>query len=80
MKKFFLFIAVIAAFSLTSCGGGETSSVPDGNSQATSVDPNDPAQAIPQMSTSEEQISATSTEQTAPEVQASTAEQSKPAN
>ncbi|MBO4721768.1 MAG: hypothetical protein J5629_02425 [Muribaculaceae bacterium] len=80
MKKFFLFIAVIAAFSLTSCGGGETSSVPDGNSQATSVDPNDPAQAIPQMSTSEEQISATSTEQTAPEVQASTAGQSKPAN
>ena len=78
MKKFFLFIAVIAAFSLTSCGGGETSSVPDGNSQATSIDPNDPNQAPPQMDNTsivEENVS-TSIEQSA---EASTAEQSKPA-
>lgn len=80
MKKFFLFIAVIAAITLTSCGGGETASVPDGNSQATMVDPNDPNQAVPQMSTEAEQTSATSAEQATPEAQTSTAEQSNPAN
>lgn len=80
MKKFLLFVAAIAAFSVTSCGGGDASNVPDGNSQATTVDPNDPTQAIPQMSTSEEQASAASVEQTAPEAQTSTAEQSTPAN
>lgn len=82
MKKIFLLFAVIAAFSLTSCGGGDASNVPDGNSQATSIDPNDPNQAPPQVqeiSVVEENASAPA-EQTAPESQASTAEQSKPAN
>ncbi len=84
MKKFFLLIAAFAALSLTSCGGGETSSQPDGNSQATSVDPNDPNQAPPQVeatsvSVVEENVSVP-TEQAAPEAQPSTAEQSKPAN
>ena len=72
MKKFFLFAAVLAAFTLTSCGGSE-SSVPDGNSQATSIDPNDPNQAPPQMqetSVVEENVS-TPAEQTSPEGQAS---------
>ena len=81
MKKFFLFIAVIAAFSLTSCGGSETSSVPDGNSQATSIDPNDPNQIPPQVEEASivEENASTPAEQ-APEAQASTAEQSKPSN
>ena len=80
MKKFFLFAAVLAAFTLTSCGGSE-SSVPDGNSQATSIDPNDPNQAPPQMqetSVVEENVS-TPAEQTSPEGQTSTNEQSTPA-
>ncbi|MBP5687484.1 MAG: hypothetical protein J6X22_02435 [Muribaculaceae bacterium] len=81
MKKFFLFIAVIAAFSLTSCGGSETSSVPDGNSQATSIDPNDPNQIPPQVEEASivEESASTPAEQ-APEAQASTTEQSKPSN
>ncbi|MBR5118024.1 MAG: hypothetical protein IK100_05195 [Muribaculaceae bacterium] len=81
MKKFFLFIAVIAAFSLTSCGGGETSSVPDGNSQATSIDPNDPNQIPPQVEETSfvEENTSTQAEQ-APEAQTSTTEQSKPSN
>lgn len=48
MKKFFLLFAAVAALSLASCGGGDASSTPDGNSQATSVDPNDPNQQPPQ--------------------------------
>ena len=76
MKKFFLLIAVIAAFSLTSCGGGETSSVPDGNSQATSIDPNDPNQIPPQM----EETSIVEESTSTPEGQVSTNEQSKTAN
>ena len=76
MKKFFLLIAVIAAFSLTSCGGGETSSVPDGNSQATSIDPNDPNQIPPQM----DAASIVEENASTPESQASTNEQSKTAN
>ena len=40
MKKFFLFAVAIATLSLVSCNGGNDSSASDGNSQATSVDPN----------------------------------------
>ena len=61
MKKYFLFFAAFAALSLASCGGGDASSVPDGNSQNPGIDPNDgthkesivdpgdPAQQTPQM-------------------------------
>ena len=55
MKKFFLFIAAFAALSLTSCSNsGESSSIPDGQSQATTVDPNDPTQRPPQMTDDEQ--------------------------
>ncbi len=82
MKKFLLFVAAFTALSLTSCGGSETSSVPDGNSQATSVDPNDPNQAPPQMEASSivEENTSTATEQTTPEGQVSTTEQSNATN
>lgn len=84
MKKFLLFVAAFAALSLTSCGGSDTSSVPDGNSQATSIDPNDPNQAPPQMEASsivDENASNTTDQATpVPESQVSTTEQSNPAN
>ncbi len=80
MKKFFLFAAALVALSLTSCGGNSTS-VPDGNSQATSIDPNEPNQAPPQMEevSTLEQSGVASTEN-ATEVESQPAEQSTPAN
>ena len=81
MKKFFLFVAVVATLSLTSCGGGNASSEPDGNSQVTSVDPNDPNQKPPQMdeASAVEQSVSMPTEQNVPEGEAQPTEQSKPA-
>lgn len=71
MKKFFLLIAAVSVLSLTSCGGGETSSAPDGNSQVTSIDPNDPNQMPPQMNEASaveaEQSISNAVEQKAPE-------------
>ncbi|MBR5639078.1 MAG: hypothetical protein IKW83_04870 [Muribaculaceae bacterium] len=68
MKKFFVLFAAVAALSLASCSNGDASSTPDGQSQATTVDPNDgthntentvdpsdPNQNVPQMQTSDEQ-------------------------
>ena len=47
MKKFFLFVAAVAALSLASCGGGDASSTPDGNSQNPGIDPNAPGAQPP---------------------------------
>lgn len=68
MKYFSLLIAAVAALSLASCGGdASSSSAADGNSQATSVDPNDPNQMPPQV-TDEQVSNSIQIEETTPEV------------
>jgi len=63
MKKILLFFAAVAAISLASCGGGDASSVPDGNSQDPGIDPNAPGAMPPQMNTDENTTNAPTVEE-----------------